>query len=273
MNDAKKRWFEASADLPRRGEAFVVATILATTGSTPRNPGAKIVVSADGVHDTLGGGQLEHLVIDEARHLLDEALDAQAIRQFPLAAAALQCCGGSVTVLYESFAPAFAVTVFGAGYVGREVVRLLRDLDVRVTWLDNRALADEVGATRCDAPVAWVMEEADVGHALVLTHDHQLDFELVGALLRRSARSIGLIGSTTKWRRFSDRLNRDGFAAEDIARVRCPVGTPLARKEPLAVALSIVTELLSLEERPPRTDRLTWRQIKTALVQTPVVDP
>lgn len=272
MRESKWRWFEAIAALAERGDGFVVATILASSGSTPRNPGAKLVVSAQGVHDTLGGGQFELLVIDEARQLLAAARDQQSLRHFPLAAAALQCCGGSVTVLYESFAPAFAVTVFGAGHVGREVVRLLRELDVRVTWVDGRALADEVGAIRCTDPVAWLDAQSKVDHALVLTHDHQLDYELVSALLRRPAPSIGLIGSATKWQRFAARLSRDGFEAQALERVRCPIGMPLARKEPLAVAMSIVTELLQLEERSPGAERLTWRQIKTALVQTPASD-
>ncbi len=267
---AAMRWPQAVAHCASRGEAYVIATVLATSGSTPRDPGAKLVVTSDAVHDTLGGGQLEYLVIEEARRLLAEGRAQQTIQHFPLAAAALQCCGGSMTVLLEAFAAAsLQVTVFGAGHVGREVVRLLADLQARVTWLDNRPDAADAGATVCEDPVAWVREQAPKGHALVLTHDHQLDYALIRALLDGGLRSIGLIGSSTKWQRFAARLAQEGLGAADLAMVRCPVGVPdVARKEPLAVALSIVTELLQLEERAAAPSGLSWRQVKSALVQT-----
>ncbi len=268
MAHGSLRWSDAAALCAGRGEAYVLATVLATSGSTPRDAGAKLVVTGAAVHDTLGGGQLEWLVIEEARRLLAEGGAQQRIQHFPLAAAALQCCGGSMTVLFEAFAAStLSVTVFGAGHVGREVVRLLQELQAQVTWLDNRADAAIGGALLCEDPVGWVRGRRPQGHQLILTHDHQLDYELVAALLCAGARSVGLIGSTTKWQRFAARLAQDGFTATDLAMVRCPVGVPdVARKEPLAVALSIVTELLQLEERAAAPQGLSWQQVKSALV-------
>lgn len=45
------------------GETVVLATVVSTKGSTPREPGAKMVVSADGsIMGTIGGGFAEHEV-------------------------------------------------------------------------------------------------------------------------------------------------------------------------------------------------------------------
>ncbi|EMV9186132.1 xanthine dehydrogenase accessory protein XdhC, partial [Escherichia coli] len=52
-------WISALADLQQRSEASVLVTIIEERGSTPRNAGSKMVVSADKTYDTIGGGHLE----------------------------------------------------------------------------------------------------------------------------------------------------------------------------------------------------------------------
>ena len=96
-------WRTALKFCAESGEPHVLCTVLAASGSTPREAGAKMVVTAERIYDTIGGGQLEHLVIEAARGSLADARSGQQITNFPLAAAANQCCGGSVTVLFESF--------------------------------------------------------------------------------------------------------------------------------------------------------------------------
>ena len=71
-------------------------------GSTPREPGAAMVVTADTLVGTIGGGRLEH----EASRLAREALAAEAgtsIVRFPLAASLGQCCGGVATLAFATF--------------------------------------------------------------------------------------------------------------------------------------------------------------------------
>lgn len=302
------RWADAVGPLAARGEPYALATVLATSGSAPRDADGKMVVSATETHDSIGGGRLEALVTDAARELLTERRTSPEIRHFPLAATALQCCGGSVTVLIEPFATDHLdVALFGAGHVGRRVAALLDELPARLTWVDNRpgmlAAPGRARARELDDPVAALDAISPRTHALVLTHDHLLDYRLVSALLEQDrVASIGLIGSLTKWQRFRARLLADGFAAERVDRVRCPVGLDaVPGKQPMAVAISIVGELLALHgggeaqvpapsaladatpaavdpdaagTRDPGADAqetspvpLTWRRIKLALIR------
>ena len=113
------KWQSALAHVAAAHEDHVLVTVLATIGSAPRDAGAKMVVTTAGVEDTIGGGQLEQMVINQARALLDGQQGGQTIQHYPLAAAAEQCCGGSVTVLFEAYVYRLKVAVFGAGYVGR----------------------------------------------------------------------------------------------------------------------------------------------------------
>ena len=92
-------WAEAISICHQGKQGFVLATVLETKGSTPRDRGAKMVVTEDAVFDTIGGGKLEQLVIDAAREALKLKVKTQQLEHFPLAGKAQQCCGGSVAVL------------------------------------------------------------------------------------------------------------------------------------------------------------------------------
>ncbi|MFK7913230.1 MAG: xanthine dehydrogenase accessory protein XdhC [Pseudomonadales bacterium] len=268
-------WHRAVAHCAGAGTPYVIATVLATSGSAPREGGTKMVITRAAIYDSIGGGQLEHLVIERAREQLVGAGTGASVHHFPLAAAATQCCGGSVTVLLESFGePALRATVFGAGHVGRRVIALLADLDAQVQWFDARPeIAAEAGVTctRIESAAASVQGLESLGEVLVLTHDHQLDFDLVVALLERDVPAIGLIGSATKWQRFQARLRQRGFSDAQLQRVRCPVGAPqVPGKQPMAIAIAIVAELLQRRELPQvATEPLSWKQLRQTLVREP----
>ena len=64
-------------------------------GSTPRETGATMIVTADSTQGTIGGGQLEYMAIDRARQMLTRAEDSASM-DIPLGPEIGQCCGGRV---------------------------------------------------------------------------------------------------------------------------------------------------------------------------------
>ena len=268
-------WQRAVARCDAEGTPFVLATVLATSGSTPRTPGSKMVVCARDQFDSIGGGQLENLVVERSRQMLDGGADTREITHFPLAAAALQCCGGSMTVLLETFGlSAMHLCIFGAGHVGRRVAMLMQELSCVVDLVDARADQLELappGVRRVllDEPASHVDTLGPRTHVLVMTHDHLLDYQLMLALLTRApGPTLGLIGSHTKWARFRRRLLADGVPMERIAAVRCPVGkADIPGKEPMAVAVSVAAYLLQVRgEAQAPACTLGWRQVRNSLV-------
>ena len=282
-------WHKAIHHEATNGKPYVIATVLATKGSAPRPAGTKMVITQSAEHDTLGGGQLEHLVIARARGLLNKASSGQHIEHFPLAAAALQCCGGSVTVLLECFAhPALRIAVFGGGHIGERVVMLAEELNAQVSWFDpaDRSAEGDLTATRrataltkFSDPHAVIAELQQDTQIIVVSHDHQLDYALLEAALAQGLgkfAGVGMIGSATKWQRFRKRLLDAGFDGHEVNQIRCPLGVGAATdKQPMAIAIAIVNELLNLagERQQARTDlgeanpALSWQQIKSTLVQ------
>ena len=78
----------------------------------------------------------------------------------------------------------------------------------------------------------------------MLTFSHSLDLELCHRLLGHGFRTLGLIGSATKWARFRSRLAALGHAEARIARIRCPIGDPGLGKHPQAIAIGVAADLL-----------------------------
>src|ERR1700712_3256137 len=117
-------WLDALAAAERDNQPAVLVTVLAARGSTPREAGAKMVVSAEGLSGTIGGGNLEHQCEAAARALLAAGAEGPSTRDFALGPALGQCCGGHVTVLFEVLRPPrLHVGLFGAGHVGKALVK------------------------------------------------------------------------------------------------------------------------------------------------------
>jgi xanthine dehydrogenase accessory factor len=142
--------------------------------------------------------------------------------------------------------------LFGAGHVGRAIARVLAELPFDVTWVDERAeefpasLPDNVTPLASDSPVDEVARAPRDAMYLVLTHRHDLDYDLCRAILQRDDfRWAGLIGSSTKAASFRKRLARQGVQPDRIARLVSPIGVKgIASKAPAAIAIGVAAQLL-----------------------------
>ena len=122
-------WIEHLARLAGSGTPAVLVTVAATRGSTPRAPGARMIVTFDGSsHGSIGGGRLEQRANEIARELLAAGEHAPRLERFALGASLGQCCGGVVVLAFEHVGPAQrewvgrAATLAAGGHAwGRQV--------------------------------------------------------------------------------------------------------------------------------------------------------
>ncbi|MFY9514006.1 MAG: xanthine dehydrogenase accessory protein XdhC, partial [Rubrivivax sp.] len=247
------------------GRPAVVVEVAAHRGSVPRETGTRMLVAAQQVVGTIGGGHLELRAIADARALLrGEAMaQEQAIALGPTLG---QCCGGALTLRFtplvaarpgdwEAPPPRFVLQLYGAGHVGRAIVQLLEGIACRVQWIDERdeefpkaPSAAHIERVCVDSVEAEVAHAAPGGAFLVLTHSHELDQRITEAVLRRGDFAyLGLIGSKTKRARFLHRFEARGVAPEALARLTCPIGVPgIVGKQPEVLAVAVVAQLLQL---------------------------
>jgi xanthine dehydrogenase accessory factor len=247
-------WISALAELQQKGEACVLVTIIEERGSTPRNAGSKMVVTAERIFETIGGGHLEYKAMEMAREMLASRSQDTRLERFSLGASLGQCCGGATVLLFEPMGqPQAQIAVFGAGHVGRALVPLLASLPCKVRWIDSREsefpehIPAGVEKIVGDEVVDEVKNMPPGSYYIVMTHNHQLDLELTAAILKRGDFAYyGLIGSKTKRVKFEHRLRERGFADTLMARMRCPMGLPEVKgKLPVEIAVSIAGEVIA----------------------------
>ena len=93
-------WLQKLAELNHQGVPCIVVTVASIVGSTPREVGAKMIITVDDLFGTIGGGNLEYQAGKIARDQLDNP-EPQQLKRFPLGAGLGQCCGGLVNLLFE----------------------------------------------------------------------------------------------------------------------------------------------------------------------------
>ena len=259
-------WLDAVALLRRERRPGVLVTVAAVRGHAPRDAGAKMVVAADRVWGSVGGGSLEAVAIERARALeAGTAMFTTTLSDKEPYAYGVQCCGGEVTLLLEELPVVPCVAIFGVGHVGLELARILARQDLDLHLVDSRpeqlteerlaVLADPTARVHVhDVPVLPELVLAGLpggSHVLVMTHDHAEDLALCDAALRTPGlRSIGLIGSAAKWSRFRARLAEAGHPEAAIDAITTPIGLPgVAGKDPATIALSIAAALVETLRR------------------------
>ena len=144
------------------------------------------------------------------------------------------------------------VYIYGAGHVGREVVRVTAGLGFEVYWVDTDAgrFPDEIAAhaRRVIAPAPELVAAAAAPDAmhLVMTYSHPMDEMICRALLLRNDFAfLGLIGSKTKRARFAQSLRKVEVSDAALQRLVSPIGIGgLTGKEPAVIAVSVAAQLL-----------------------------
>ncbi len=251
--------YQALAELASNSGSGALCTVVKSEGSTPRHVGSKMLVYPDGHFvGTVGGGDLEHRVIDEAWMAMGDGQTrllhynmADPSRGDP------GVCGGQVEVFVEPILPPPMLVVVGAGHVGKQVAHLAKWLGFRVAVSDDRTeFCNKETVPDADAFYPVAMKDLpsrmniDRRTFLVLTtRGSSVDAAGMPALLATPAAYIGVIGSRRRWATTVKELQQDGVTAESLARVHSPMGLELHAETPEEIAVSIMAEILMIRDQ------------------------
>lgn len=252
-------WFTANP-------TSLIVTVSEVYGSAPREAGTVMAVSQDRICGTIGGGQLEYIAIDHARMLL-AGRKSQTRLDIPLGPEIGQCCGGRTVLSFTKADPAAIaaildamarraasdppVYIFGGGHVGFALAAALAPLPLAVTLVETREemIAEAppgIRARLTALPEAEVRQIPAGGAAVILTHDHALDFLIATEALKRDDLAYcGMIGSKTKKATFLHYAAQQGLSRTECGRLILPIGGSEVRdKRPTVIAALVAAELL-----------------------------
>jgi xanthine dehydrogenase accessory factor len=247
--------YEEVVRLKTEGKRAVLATVVRTQGSTPRDVGAKMLVYEDGsIRETIGGGSLEAAVIQEALDTLAKGEPRLVHHDLtgPEASEVGMICGGTLDVFLEPICPGPKVFLFGGGHVSLPMARLLKRVGFRVAVIDNRPEfanrerfpeAEEVIAEDFFSALKKLKTHRE-SYLVILTRGHAYDQEVLEWALGTEARYVGMIGSQKKIQTIFQNLREKGIPAEKFAAVHSPIGLDIGALSTEEIAVSIVAELI-----------------------------
>ena len=226
-----------AADLERRGEAFVLATVVRCEAPTSAKPGAKALIREDGrVEGWVGGACAEPVVVREA---LTALRDGRArlvglygeggggpARTTGILDYAMTChSGGTLEIYVEPYLPSPLLLLVGHGPVVETLATLARAAGYTVVSGDEPR---ELG------------RRASV---VVATHADS-DEDALARVLATEAGYVSLVASRRRATAILERLRQRGVPAERLGRVKAPAGLDLGAVTPVEIAISILAEIV-----------------------------
>lgn len=246
--------FEAVLTARNEGRSAALATVIETHGSVPREAGSKMLVWPEGaIVGTVGGGQMEALVIGEAQTAIRDGKTRVLVYNLTdLASGDPGICGGTVHIFVEPLLSPVTIVVVGAGHVGKAVAELARWMEFRVILTDDRpgyATPENIPGLDDYHEIApgEIVNAIDITPRtciVAVTRGLVVDRELLPALLATDAPYIGLIGSRRRWMLTAEALVEQGISREALTRVHAPIGLSLGSETPKEIAVSIMAEVI-----------------------------
>ncbi|MFD1687354.1 XdhC family protein [Halobellus litoreus] len=250
-DDASTGLYGRVEELTEAGETVALATVTGVDGSAPQDPGAAMLVRADGrTEGTVGGGTVEERTRRTALEAIEERSPRTEHWELRPEGNTGMVCGGEMDVFINVIPGSQRLIVAGGGHIGQSLAAMAVELGYDVFVVDDReAYADPerfpdaaVHADDYDAGIESI-GVTDNTAVVVATRSGHFDRIASREALERGAYYVGLVASDTKAERVADGLREDGIDEGDFERFHSPVGLELGGGDPADVALSILGEL------------------------------
>ena len=248
-------------------DLIVKAKIFNVKGSSPNTIDDIILISNDTIFGTIGGGNLEYLIVKEAKILIDNKINKKSIN-IALGPGIGQCCGGYVEIklsLHKNSSEALKneklnnnkntnLYIFGAGHIGQALISKIENINFNTFLIDSRedflkmTNINNINYLLSKKPWEIVHRLKDNSYFVVITHSHNYDLKILNEVLKKKFTFLGLIGSKTKKNRFFKRLIDNGHNKSLVETIECPIGINIGNsKDPDEIAFSIITRLIKIK--------------------------
>jgi xanthine dehydrogenase accessory factor len=266
---------QAIGGLLDEGAAGLLVTVVRLPEQSPGDlrVGSRLLATESGERlGTLGAVELDEEVARQLDHFLSAREETRSLKVEDFAPTLSQFHG--VQLLFERLASEPRLVIAGAGHVGAALARLGAQIGYRVTLIDDRAefLSRELFAAPSEQGIALVVAEhwADaVREAIasgggvsvaIVTRGHKQDEECLRAATSANPAYVGMIGSKRRTNIVLDKLLEEGADAEQLKKVRAPVGLDIGAVSPEEVALAILAEIVAERRGGSGAALSSWRR-------------
>lgn len=237
-------------------KVYAIASVVQTEGNTPRKPGAKMLVYADGtIHGSVGGGIVEKKTVADCMEAMRtgntmlktySAISQEVVEKGMV-------CGNNMTIFIEPGERLPYLYLCGCGHVAQAVLPLAKAMGYYVVAIDARDVSGFADALK-PADELHILESFDqIGQLdfvpgsafIVCSFSHKTDGDILNVVLGKEPGYVGMLGGKPKIRALFTKLKENGYSEETLKQVHAPIGLDIGGEKPAEIAVSVMAEILA----------------------------
>lgn len=217
--------FATASQMALYNRSFSIATIVATSGRTPRKDGRMLILPDGSTCGTVGGGNAERDVIACAQ-------DAMAEGRSRRVQIKVRDCG-MLDVYIDVPLRGRKAVIFGTGHIAKALSEVLYKIGFQITFVDP--LASDHGF---ECPIGMTLSsslqgvELDSKTAVIISNPEDRD-KVIDTLLASESPYIGVLSSKSR-------------PTISNSRIFQPVGLDIGAETPEEIAISIAAQILGV---------------------------
>jgi xanthine dehydrogenase accessory factor len=146
----------------------------------------------------------------------------------------------------------------GGGHCALALSRLMRQLDFCIHLYEDRPALNTFSANgyvqekqivRSYEDLADLIPAGDNQYVVLMTFGYRTDDLALRALMPKSFRFLGVLGSRSKIKKMFDDYRREGIGEDTLSRVHAPIGIPINSQTPEEIAVSIAAQLIGIKNQ------------------------
>ncbi len=245
-------------ELRKKNEGFATATVVRRDAPSSGKSGDKAVINKYGdIIGWVGGGCVKAIIIKEAgdalksgkARLVKIGQTSSTIKQEGVMEYKMTCQSeGMVEVFIEPVLPLPHLVVLGKTAIAKALVKMGKAIGYRVTAVAPEARPDTFPGV--DELITQLnLQQVKTGNQsflVVCTQGEQDETALEQALQKKSA-YVGFVASKKKRTSVFEFLKQSGIEEAKIALIKSPAGIDINAKKPEEVAISILAEIIQVQ--------------------------
>lgn len=230
-----------------QGKKAALVMVTEAVGSTPRKSGAMMGVFEDEIIGTIGGGNIEYKVIQNAREFMKTGESREFSYNLTTDDELRMNCGGSMKGFIKIFIPSPKLLICGAGHIGQKLFNIGKNLEFDIKIIDDREeLKKDVPELTLGSfdEILKNEEITDNTYIVIATRGHVLDEKVLELVKNRGAKYIGIIGSKRKITNLKENLEKNSKIRDNIY---AHIGLRISNGTPEEIAIEILAEILQVK--------------------------
>jgi xanthine dehydrogenase accessory factor len=252
---------ELAADLSRRHQPFLVATVVWARGPSSGKRGSSAIIELSGrVTGWIGGACAEPVVAREAREAMADGKprllflgtpeDIREVDRPDVISVPISCTSeGALEVFLEPMLPQPHVVAIGRSPAVKTLTNLATAIDWRVTVVDDGGRAEDHPDAGVVVTSLALPDGIDEGTSIVIATQGHYDEPALEAALATDAGYIGLVASAKRAETVLGYLRDRGVPPTQLERITAPAGIDLGHIQHREIGVAVLAELVTLRAR------------------------